>query len=59
MKRVQTYLAVILLLVAAVIFLLGATRIGFLVARSTIGLYEALIIAGIGLVLLITSRRGA
>ena len=45
-----------LLAVALLIFILGAARIGFLITRATVGLWEALIIAGIGLVLLITSR---
>jgi len=51
--------AIILLALAVTVFVLGAARIGFVVARATVGLYEAIIIAALGLVLLLTSRRGA
>ena len=59
MKRAQRTVAIILLALAVTVFVLGAARIGFVVARATVGLYEAIIIAALGLVLLLTSRRGA
>ena len=42
---------------AVVLFVLGAARVGFVVARATVSLYEALIVAALGLVLYLTSRR--
>jgi hypothetical protein len=56
MKHMQRNVAIILLVVAVVIFILGAARIGLLISRATIGLWEAVIVAAIALVLLITSR---
>lgn len=56
MKHMQRNVAIILLVVAVLIFILGAARIGLLISRATIGLWEALIVAAIALVLLITSR---
>jgi hypothetical protein len=56
MKDVQRTIALILLALAVLIFVLGAARIGFLISRATVGLWEAFIIAALALVLLITSR---
>jgi hypothetical protein len=55
-KRNLRIAAVVLIALAMVVFLFGAARIGFMVARATIGLYEALFIAAIGVVLLLSSR---
>ena len=55
-KRNLRIAAVVLIALAVVVFLFGAARIGFMVARATIGLYEALFIAAIGVVLLLSSR---
>jgi hypothetical protein len=38
-------------------FVSGAVRIGFMVARANVGLYEAIILAALGLALVISSRR--
>ncbi len=57
MRNTQQMAALALLAVAVLIFVLGAARIGFVVARATVGLYEAIIIAALGLVLFLTSRR--
>ena len=59
MRRAQRTVAIILLALAVIVFVLGAARIGFVIARATVGLYEAIIIAVLGLVLFLTSRRGA
>jgi len=56
-RNTQQMAALALLAVAVLIFVLGAARIGFVVARATVGLYEAIIIAALGLVLFLTSRR--
>jgi hypothetical protein len=56
MKDVQRTIGIILLVVAVLVFVLGAARIGLLISRATVGLWEAAIIAGLALVLLLTSR---
>jgi hypothetical protein len=56
MKNMQRSAGLILLAAALLVFIMGAARIGFLITKATVGLWEALIIAGIALVLLITSR---
>ena len=57
MKNPQRTIGITLLAIAAPIFLFGAARIGFLIARASVGLYEALIIAALGLLLFLSSRR--
>jgi len=57
MSGYQRNIAIILLVIAGVIFLVSVGRVAILVARANVGLYEALIIAALALVLLVTSRR--
>ena len=57
-RDTQRAAGLLLVGVAVVIFVIGAARVGFLVARATVGLYEALVIAALGLVLFLSSRRG-
>jgi hypothetical protein len=56
MKDIQRTIGIVLLAVAVLIFILGAARIGLLISRATVGLWEAAIIAAIGLALFVTSR---
>ena len=58
MQSAQRKAAIVLLALAVTVFVLGAARIGFVVARATVGLYEAILIGMIGVVLLLASRRG-
>ena len=57
MKRALLTIGTICILFAALWFMSGALRMGFMVARANIGLYEAVFVAVIGLVLIIFSRR--
>ena len=57
MKRAAVFVGIICIAFAALWFLSGAVRIGFMVARANIGLYEAVFVAVIGLALIISSRR--
>jgi hypothetical protein len=56
-KRAAVIIGTICVVFAALWFLSGAVRIGFMVARANIGLYEAVFVAVIGLALIIGSRR--
>jgi hypothetical protein len=56
-RNTRRMAGLVLLAAAALLFVLGAARVGFVVARATVGLYEAIIIAALGLVLYLTSRR--
>ena len=57
MKRAAVIVGIICIAFAALWFLSGAVRIGFMVARANIGLYEAVFVAVIGLALIVSSRR--
>ena len=57
-KRILRIIGIISIAFALLWFISGAMRMGFMVARSNIGLYEALFVALIGLVLLFISRKG-
>ena len=57
MKRALLTIGTIAVLFAALWFASGVVRMGFMVARANIGLYEAVFVAVIGLVLVILSRR--
>ena len=57
MKRALLTIGTICVLFAALWFVSGVVRMGFMVARANIGLYEAVFVAIIGLVLIIFSRR--
>lgn len=56
MRDVQRTIGIVLLAVAVLIFIVGAARIGLLISRATVGLWEAAIIAAIGLALFVSSR---
>jgi hypothetical protein len=57
LKRLALTIGTISVLFAALWFVSGAVRMGFMVARANIGLYEAVFVAVIGLVLILFSRR--
>lgn len=57
MKRALVIVGTLCIAFAALWFVSGAVRIGFMVARANIGLYEAVFVAVIGLALIIGSRR--
>ena len=57
MKRAALTIGTIAVVFAALWFVSGAVRMGLMVARANIGLYEAILVAVIGLVLIIFSRR--
>jgi hypothetical protein len=56
-KRAAVTIGTICIVFAALWFISGAVRIGFMVARANIGLYEAVFVAVIGLALIMSSRR--
>lgn len=57
LRRALLTFGTICILFAALWFVSGALRMGFMVARANIGLYEAVFVAVIGLLLIIFSRR--
>jgi len=56
-KRVLMTIGLISLVFAVLWFVSGAVRMGLMVAKSNIGLYEAIFVAVIGLALILISRR--
>lgn len=57
MKRTLWIVGIISIAFAVLWFVSGIVRMGLAVARANIGLYEAVFIAVIGLVLIVISRR--
>lgn len=57
LKRALLAVGTICVAVAALWFVSGAVRMGFMVARANVGLYEAIFVAVIGLALILVSRR--
>jgi hypothetical protein len=56
-KRSTWILGIILVIVALVWFASGALRMGVLMLRANVGMYEALILAVLGLAVMLSSRR--
>lgn len=57
LKNTATRLGIALILIAIVWFGSGIIRTGALLLRANVGIYEALIVAVIGIVVLLSSRR--
>jgi len=57
LTKVLITLGIICIAVAGLTFLGNALRMGFLMARANVGLWEAVILAVLGLGLILTSRR--
>ena len=57
MKNTAARLGMTLLLIAILWFGSGILRTGALLFRANVGIYEALILAAIGIVVLLSSRR--
>ena len=50
-------IGIVIIILAALSFILSTARVAFMVARANLGLWEAVIIAALGLVLVLSSRR--
>ena len=57
MKRGTWVLGIVVIVFAVLWFASGALRMGVMMLRANVGLYEALILAVLGAILLLTSRR--
>lgn len=57
MRRASLAIGTICVAVAALWFVSGAVRMGFMVARANVGLYEAIFVAVIGLAMILVSQR--
>jgi hypothetical protein len=57
LKRAALTIGIICFVFAVLWLVSGAVRMGFVVARANIGLYEAVILAALGLALIVSSRR--
>jgi len=56
-KRALMTAGIISLLFAVLWFISGVVRMGFMVARANVGLYEAIFVAVIGVALILIGRR--
>ena len=57
MSKFLFRIGIVIIILAALSFILSTARVAFMVARANLGLWEAVIIAALGLVLVLSSRR--
>lgn len=57
LRRAGTIIGIICIAAAVLAFVSGAFRMVLAVARANVGLYEALLLGILGLVIVLTSRR--